>query len=104
MAKQTNPLANITKRLGALQVKSTKLNEEILALAALAASESKKLEDAALLATEAKKDQPKAPKMAKAKPQSKAGVARVAATKDPVVKSSNGTSDVPKKRGRPRKI
>lgn len=71
MAKPANPIAKLATKIAALQVKSAKLNEEILALSKLAAEEAKKT-DKAPATKPAAKPVTKAPvKKAAAKPAAK---------------------------------
>jgi hypothetical protein len=80
---KANPLAKITKKLSALQVKSDKLNAEIKSLTVLAADAAKK----AALAP--------APAKVAARPTAKVAVK----AKAKVAPASNGTA---KRSGRPR--
>ena len=103
MPRPANPFVQISKRIASLQAKSTKINDELNALASLVAAEALKQEAAA--AAEPKPAPVKAA-VAKApaakKPQAKASVA--ASGKAP--KATTIASDpaaAPKKRGRPSK-
>jgi len=68
MAKPANPLAKIATKIAALQVKSAKLNEEMIALSKMAAEEAMKA-SAIVSATIAK---PVAKATAKKTPEKKA--------------------------------
>ena len=95
---KANPFAQIAKRLASLQVKSSKINEEISTLVQVVEAEMKKQEVASVPAQVAPKlvSDKAAPKVA-AKEASKPVVAKVAPAK--VEKQM----ETPKKKGRPAK-
>jgi hypothetical protein len=102
MAK-ANPFAQIAKRLSSLQVKSSKINEDISTLVQIVEAEMKKQEDASVPAQVAPVKAGPKPVSAKVTPKVAAKDAPKTVSAKVVPAKVEKTLETPKKKGRPAK-